>query len=768
MFFHGMLATGASPSTARLTAVQGAVEPSTYSTTISPKPSYDPNTKKCTVKEDETFIRGLQVEIGYTWDAQTGVPKQIFKVDGKDLHDNLRMDSTTHFIVDKDMATSMYAKENNCFPVAAQFTMAADSHSFTGSITLIRDGKETENFCWNGSSTSKKQSVEDTDAAMAFDDEPRSLPEPAAFVSVPSTGDEPLSTLDLFTLCHAPTDIQKDAQDMLMEVMKYVIADKHSDWLTNFLASQKPVISPELQKIAAYPESEDFYTNFAIPYIGLGIYQQKGEGIPEIPLLEARTMLYYFQNGLAKQKGYTTQTNALYLQSFVADKPRLQAYIDDQEKRKSSGDGEYYWAEKLHEAVLSHDNIDTMVSSVIHNQGDIHQQLRDYGSVLNLLQPSGKLAQDAYTKLLTAVFHSVTEEMNPKTVEDKMRPWVKDFIQEWVNKFDKGEPPQTDTKAHQAWEAGEALKEAAHLLGGLADLADQVTSLIASEQVSNIYERAFGVSNKIVEKLQSKMSPQKLRILKRSVVTSVHVTALITTVQAFMKWKEVPDQQKVALVAQTVELGIEIFIDLPMIMQDAVDIFKVVRKFMYKSETLEKVGGLFGRMATKVGEWVEDIARVIREFLPEGAERFVIASTTFFKGMFESLPRVLGYIAPIVSLIVLIANIITLVEEPSAPIQDKILLIVQIVAGFFETAFLAAGLIAEELLSFAGPFAILAVVAAFVQFFVDMFDKPDPPPSPAQTFYTDTLKPKIDTYTKPPQDFDPDGKVPPPKKKPSK
>lgn len=181
MFFHGMLATGASPSTARLMAVQGAVEPSTYSTTISPKPSYDPNTKKCTVKEDETFIRGLQVEIGYTWDAQTGVPKQIFKVDGKDLHDNLRMDSTTHFIVDKDMVTSMYAKENNCFPVAAQFTMAADSHSFTGSITLIRDGKETENFCWNGTSTTKKQSFEDTDAAMALDDEPRSFPEPAAF-----------------------------------------------------------------------------------------------------------------------------------------------------------------------------------------------------------------------------------------------------------------------------------------------------------------------------------------------------------------------------------------------------------------------------------------------------------------------------------------------------------------------------------------------------------------------------------------------------------
>ena len=136
--------------------------------------------------------------------------------------------------------------------------------------------------------------------------------------------------------------------------------------------------------------------------------------------------------------------------------------------------------------------------------------------------------------------------------------------------------------------------------------------------------------------------------------------------------------------------------------------------------------------------------------------------------MFESLPRVLGYIAPIVSLIVVIANIITLITEKDAPVQDKIFLAIQIFAGLMETAFLALRLVVEELLSFAGPFAILAVVAAIVQFFVDMFVKPDPPPSPAQKFYNDHLKAYIDKLTPPPHDFDPEGKVPPPKNTASK
>ena len=77
----------------------------------------------------------------------------------------------------------------------------------------------------------------------------------------------------------------------------------------------------------------------------------------------------------------------------------------------------------------------------------------------------------------------------------------------------------------------------------------------------------------------------------------------------------------------------------------------------------------------------------------------IIRPGNFLEGLFESLPRVLGYIAPLVSLIVVIANIITLINEPNAPIQDKILLVIQIFAGLMETAFLALGLVVEELLA---------------------------------------------------------------------
>ena len=114
--------------------------------------------------------------------------------------------------------------------------------------------------------------------------------------------------------------------------------------------------------------------------------------------------------------------------------------------------------------------------------------------MLNLLHPSGELAQDAYTKLLAAVFGTLTETMNPQSLKDKIAPWVKDFIKGWVSKFDKGEPPTVDKKQHEAWEIAEAFKETAHLVGDLTEFASEITNLIVTERVSNISERPFGVS----------------------------------------------------------------------------------------------------------------------------------------------------------------------------------------------------------------------------------------------------------------------------------
>ena len=758
--FHGMYATGASPSTAALVAVQGAVPTSTYTTTISKKPSYDPEEKKCSVEEgdDDAFTSGPEVEIGYTWEGSAdGIPKQIFKVGGEDLHSEMTMDSANHFIIGEDFVTSYYADKNASFPVAGEFTMAADSKSFSGSITLKQDGENVANFCWNGQSTNGNDDSEPVADVS-------SLPQPLMLASEPlSTTDsdstdsaEELSTLDLFTLCHASDQMQTDCQNMLMEVMKYVIGapDQHPDWLENFLGARRPTLSQEVQEVSELPDSLDFYTNFAIPYIGLGIYQNKGEGIPDISVLEGRTMNYYFQNGLAKEPGYNVQTNALYLQAFLENEPRLQLYIDDQENQKAKGNGDYYWAVKLHDAVLDDDNINTMVSSVIQNQGDVHQQLRDYGSVLNILQPSGELAQDAYTQLLTAVFGRVSETMNADDIKDTIYPWVNDFIQEWVDKYDEGEPPETDPEAHQAWEVSEAFKEAAEFAGNLANLADQISDLIVAERVGNsMYDRSYGVGNKIASLYEGRMSDTKLKAMKRGVITSVHVAAVYTTIQAFSQWETVPSEQKVALVASSVQLGAEILIDMPEVINDAVSIFRAVRNVFCSSSRLQS---LAQRIADT--ELMTTIAGKLRGFFTAAGD-FLAPVGDILTTMFDTLSVVVNYIAPIVTLIVVVANIIMLANESNPAVQDTILIVIQSFAGVMEAAFLAAGLVVEELLCFAGPFAILAVVAAIVQFFVDLFVKPDPDPSPSETFYSDVLKDYIEQLTPPPEDFDPDGEI---------
>ena len=76
--------------------------------------------------------------------------------------------------------------------------------------------------------------------------------------------------------------------------------------------------------------------------------------------------------------------------------------------------------------------------------------------MLNLFQPSGELAQDAYTKLLTAVFWVVTETMDPTDLQSKIYQWVYDFLQEFVDRFDKWEPPETGKEEHEARETAHA------------------------------------------------------------------------------------------------------------------------------------------------------------------------------------------------------------------------------------------------------------------------------------------------------------------------
>ena len=95
----------------------------------------------------------------------------------------------------------------------------------------------------------------------------------------------------------------------------------------------------------------------------------------------------------------------------------------------------------------------------------------------------------------------------------------------------------------------------------------------------------------------------------------MHVAALYVTIQAFMKWKEVPTQHKVALVADTVQLGLEILIDPPEVVSDAVGVFKAIRRVLYRSSTLQSLGESFGRLASRAGQWVENIAQAVREFL---------------------------------------------------------------------------------------------------------------------------------------------------------
>ena len=762
MTFLGSYASGKSPSTAKKYSIAGAVPPSTYSTKISKSPLYDTETKQCKSSPSD-FDEGPTVTIGYKFVPGEDIPKQIFKVNGEDLKDELRIeqDPETYlnvYHIDEDEITDILADMDPYFPVSAEFVMAADAKSFSGRIELLRKGEKIKNFCWEGLSQTQEEASHSLKSVFG----PRATAELPPHVEF--TSSQPLSTLELFTLCHAPPEVQSDAEKMMQTMMQYVI---NKDWSEDFLGVDRNALesflSPAQKQLANLPTAKQFYTNFAMPYIGLGLYQQKGEGIPDISKHEGRKMLWYFRNGLADEKGFTEQTNGLYLQAFLVNKPRLKDYIDDQKRRAENGEDDSYWAKELHAAVLERDNINNLVTAMIHQQGDVFQQLKDYATVLNLLQPSGELACDAYSGLLAAIFGQTANEMDPSDYEDKLFPWIRDFIQEMVNKYDQGEPPSIDdAEALEGWKTAQAYKAAAEIFGSLERFAAAVTNLLVQMKGSYISSKANEVADNLLKKFGNKLSEEQKISLKRGVIAAVHIGAIFMTVQAFMHWNEIPPEQKAALIAETVELGIKILIELPKIIDSIVDIVRAMKNFLYKADILKRLGSSFGRMASKAGEWIADIAKSLKQFIPKGAKDFVIEGEHFLKGLFKSLPKVLSYLAPIVSLVVLITNIMTLINDPNAPMHDKILLILQIAAGLLETTCLIIGLFVAEFLSFAGPLAIIGVVLALIQFLLDIFLPREPEPSPAEIFYRDHLKPFLQTIAEPPEDYNPEGKVPPP------
>lgn len=691
------------------------------------------------------YIDGSDVTIGYDWDS-SGMPVQVFKISSFDLSDKILMDSPRHYIIEENEENKSMAKYEICFPISADFVMADNSESFAGSIaTIFVYGADmVQNQCLKGyvvTASGDEGSVYLSPSKKTVFSHPEC-----------STSEEtmPLSVLDLFSLCHAPPQVQENAKTMLASAIQNVVSKTHPDWVKNFFEPTKLMLTPALKKILQLPGANAFYSNLAIPYIGIQLCQKEDSGLVYTPVAQTRKLFYYFQHSLAKDPCYITQANALYLQAFLDNTPRLKDYLDDQERRKRSGNEEYYWAKELHNAILSHCSINTFVSTLFHNNGDGYHQLRDYGTLLSLLQPSGELVLDVYKKLFTAMFLTLAEQMDCEEILDKIDLWALNFLQKFIARYEEDKPPQTNASAYKVWQTAQAIRTAAETSGGVNKVAERIADLMAVQSY-NIYCHSNEVGNKVVEWCGNG-DAQHDRSLKRGVVVTVILVGWMTALQAFFRQKTFMDMQEKDVSSVWVDFGIELLKNLPDVVSDSGTIQSATRQCVYTCSTLDTLNCLFDKMAES-GRWIEEVAQTLQEFLPEEISqgtKFVVHPGNILDGLFKSLPQILRIIAPFASLVVVMAKTVAFVKERDPLVQDELITSVEALANMFERQSIAANLSVKDLQTSAGPFAVFGLVLGILHS-VSL----SPRPSPSHIFYHNTLRNYIDGLSTPPADFNP-------------
>ena len=723
-YFHGMYAVGSTAETTTFHAIQGVAVPRNFVTSISTSTCYDPTNKICSGKctgvdspgAGRTTSNGPALEIGYGWDP-TGLPTPVFRMSQKDISNTRwKICSPCRYVF---LYQEALHSDPASFPVSAgDITIANDSTSFAGSATLslleLYQGVPMYNHCWKGQVVSKPKT------------------EPIAIKRVEPTYMQKKRPADLLALCYASAGVDEDFKNMLKTVTCCFVKNHMPDWLKFLSLSTTPRLSRSLLEISQLPGADSFYRRFAMPYIIAQLCQQ---GMLNLPIDQALKVHYYFQHGLAKEPGYITQANALYHQAFVSKMPRLEHYLRDQKMRGQ----DLYWAKQLHKLVLGPSCISTFVATLLHGEGDVYHQLRDYGTLLGLLQPSGELLLDAYKKLYIAALTTLSENTSLMDVKDQLVFWVTSFTEGFTNWGDNR--VEASTADRKIWEIANDFKRAVGFAGDLKKFATMVVDVMSQNtKIKGIYNYLYVVGSAVAEWFEEEFQEISSNLI-RGAIAAVYVVVVMTSIHGLFKWEITQSMQSTTFNTSLAEFGINIMKKLPSDIASSNEIFKSVRGYLYSYNALNLLESLLVQIPED-GQWADKILHNLKENLSKH-DTFVMGDKNILKILYGS--NILKLVAPVASLIAVIAVINAFIKEQETAQREELFTKILTSVRLFKRMTRAAKLMVQDMLSSAGPLAILGVVANIVQF----SDRP----SSAHMFYVQFAASYIDCLPLPPPDI---------------
>ncbi|WP_106396837.1 hypothetical protein [Actinocorallia populi] len=753
---EGWVCVGASAQETVTVRVSGRVaKPRCYDTEIT-KSLYAPGHDPGSVPEHD-WEPGRRLEIGYTLDERGRVKPEYKLADAAGEMQKLSQ-ASTKFFGDNTYQVQIFASETECSFVDDGFYSQAElsfnarerSPAGTGAVRARCGDEETAEpekvRLWTARPCERAAS-DHLYADAAEEGGPL-----AGLAADTVTDHAVLATPSILTLMELSLLTPPDAEQAGMEGlinsaltrnMKYAMGKKQpeSDWLTRFMGQRPPHLTKAQQELA--DKGDKWYEEFCRAYLTNSFNQYTGPGEPETRLNteQAEKLAAYFRTGIAAEEGYNLQHQGLYMEAYLAVRPRLQDYI---------ADGGRKWAEAFYEDATSDDNPDfvPLVNSFANpltREGAL-RTIKQNSMLLLALDPTGEVAGLYSNAVMTGVIGNLSQDIVHQDV-DLVRSWIPDNIRIILTKIADGRIPDLDDLRKNGID--EIIKYFNDNKNAVdTDLAQYIVSQ-QNVKTKSQFTQMNNIKNKIGKFLEKHQKIAKFaKSLGQVFALASWGGAVVSAVLSVTggNWEKMNTKQRTEVVTNIVGTfvgtakAVKAFFAL--IVKPGLEAWAKLVERTVSTGLRAVIGGTLVKIIGGM-EWIAKVGRNIKSLL--GADKALLGKTIFGKifagGWISGVVKLLG-VAVSVTLAVL--SFITLLDAITSG-RDIAWTAVDFAISLAVTATTVAGLFFSSVMIpvFGAALAVVGIVVMAIRWWLSK------PPNPVEDFMKDAGLKFVDSLPEP-------------------
>ena len=377
--------------------------------------------------------------------------------------------------------------------------------------------------------------------------------------------DQQLSVDELYMITPPdPEAIHELTFSLLQQGMKY---EMDSDLREKILGVVKPDISGEFASVANTYKSF-LGQDFANAYLMNGLAQS--ESYKEKITDEQRNKLLYYWVGsdtgcLACDPDYNNVNDEFSRIAYLQSCPDVEKYV------KSSEGGEY-WAEKLYAKLTESSVLNglALAAEVTQTMTIIQKQ----SMVLYCLAPSKDYGPQFYKKVLVTRLNEMTSYFDgSKSTAEEMKEIFSDVMHQLVLSILSGGDPTTKELTENL--NTQLIAAAKELNQEMIQTNDQIANDVSAHfanfisEVINLYVAKSGQAwDKLVSSIKEwqESNPVKSAVATFfgvAMCSTLWISGIYFTIKTFMDWKNLEPEQKVQLIADSVDIALRTFSGIP-------------------------------------------------------------------------------------------------------------------------------------------------------------------------------------------------------------